>query len=150
MDGKGNVFDATFIRKFIARIYVLPDVKEYLADVNGDDRINIKDVTVIQKYLALLVALDDYRTITPEFAGATEDGVNIDGENYKVKVGDIFTYSFCIKTPNNIEDMQAYIAYDSDKLRLTEGASYENFPNVIGVLLNDKDGLIVFNTSEIT
>lgn len=150
-DGKISIFDATRIMKYIAKLAGMIDEEyRYLADVNMDEKINIRDATVIQKYLALLIAIEDNREIVPEFAGATEDGVNIDGKNYKVEVGDIVTYSFCLKTPKAVENIQAYVAYDADRLRPVRDVNRENCPDLMGGLLNAVDGLIVFNAAEIT
>ncbi len=150
-DGKISIFDATAIQKYVAKIAgIIDEEYPYLADVNMDEKINIKDATVIQKYLALLIAIEDNREIVPEFAGATEDGVNIDGENYKVEVGDTVTYEFCIETPEKIENIQAYVAFDSSKLRLLDEDNSTRFGNMVGVVSNVVDGLVVFNASDIS
>ncbi|MCH5303636.1 MAG: starch-binding protein [Ruminococcus sp.] len=54
-DGNINILDATWIQKYIVKMYYLNGNRFYAADVNKDGKVDIKDATEIQKYAAKLI-----------------------------------------------------------------------------------------------
>ena len=83
-------------------------------------------------------------------AAAEADGIVVGGEEYTANVGDVVTYTFTLKTPKAIENIQATTKYDAAKLKLVDTTVAERFPNMTGVVANAADGAVYFNASEIS
>ena len=72
--------------------------------------------------------------------------VAVGGIASEVYVGDELTYTVNLKTPNKIEDVQAYITYDADMLKVVEATT----PNMLGAIINTGEaGTIYFNATEV-
>ncbi len=72
--------------------------------------------------------------------------VSVGGIANEVYVGDELTYTVNLKTPNKIEDVQAYITYDADMLKVVEATT----PNIYGAIVNTGEaGTIYFNATEV-
>ena len=84
---------------------------------------------------------------TPSEPADVEYGiVTVDGVANEVYVGDEITYTVNLKTPNKIEDVQAYITYDADMLKVVEATT----PNIYGAIVNTGEaGTIYFNATEV-
>lgn len=54
-DGKINVIDANYIRRYSAKMVEMNDAQKLAADVNGDGKINIIDANLIRKYVAKVI-----------------------------------------------------------------------------------------------
>ncbi len=72
--------------------------------------------------------------------------VSVGGIANEVYVGDELTYTVNLKTPNKIEDVQAFITYDADMLKVVEATT----PNMLGAIINTGEaGTIYFNATEV-
>ena len=104
--------------------------------------------------------VEDATTAAPEVEDATTAPVDeeettgvkvtVDGVEYIAQVGDIITYTANLTTPKNIENVQAFTAFDAATLKLVEADAATRFPNMTGVVANAADGVVYFNASEIS
>ncbi len=75
--------------------------------------------------------------------------VNVGGKDYTVNVGDRIVYTYYLKTPKAIENVQATLTYDNSVLWLRQSSSKEMFPTLSGTIYNANiTGTILFNASE--
>ena len=80
---------------------------------------------------------------------AAKDVIVVDGVEYKVKAGDVITYTATLTTPDSIENIQGSTTFDASKLTLIDATAAVRFPNINGIVSNVKDGVVYFNASEI-
>ncbi len=75
--------------------------------------------------------------------------VNVGGKDYTVNVGDKIVYTYYLKTPKAIENVQATLTYDDSVLKLRQSSSKEMFPTLSGTIYNaNVTGTVLFNASE--
>ncbi len=161
-----NIKDATLIRKVIVGLTDTSVEGLFAADINSDTCINIKDATAILKYCAAVgsenLLIGEYMSASPDCLPSVfnvdvptvpeeipfDTGINVDGTVYNAEVGDTVTYTVALTVEKAIEDIQATIVYDSDKLDI-DGEI--RFPNLSGVFSNEiSDGVIKYNISDVS
>ena len=85
-------------------------------------------------------------TVAPTEPGVAYGNVTVAGIANETLAGDEITYTVNLKTPNKIEDVQAYITYDATMLEVVEATT----PNIYGAIVNTGEaGTIYFNATEV-
>jgi len=83
---------------------------------------------------------------TPTEPAIVYGNVTVAGTDNETLAGDEITYTVNLKTPNKIEDVQAYITYDATMLEVVEATT----PNIYGAIINTNEaGTIYFNATEV-
>ena len=78
--------------------------------------------------------------------------VTIGGKDYTFKVGDCITYSYYVKTPKKVEDLQAVLRYTTTCLELLEDEPDTMIPVINeGAVINpDNPGSVIYVASNIS
>lgn len=78
--------------------------------------------------------------------------VTVGDKDYTANLGDIITYTYYIKTPKSVEDVQAKVSYTPDCLLLIEDKQETMLPVISdGAILNTQSqGVVIYNAINIS